>query len=234
MNVTQYYTALREETSKIFHESLDKEVAQNTAQSLIANLHDWYLILKEEDSSIMLRNAIEELDVSCLQMMLGLYRGSFSSLRLSLEMLIGSVYFSAFNLEYIEWKKGTQDLIWSKISCKDNGVLSRRFANAYFPELTDNLAGFLEKTKKLYRQLSEMVHGNNSTWDYNNPSISFSGNMNDKYVEYIKVFNEISNFILCVRYLNNLTDNDISTLETHLFDSIGHLEEIRIKIGGSI
>ena len=234
MNVNQYYIALKDETSKIFLESLNNNIAQNTAHDLIANLQTWYLIIEKEDSAIMLTNAIEELDISCLQMMQGLYRGSFSSLRLSLEMLIGSIYFSAYNLEYIEWKKGSKDLIWATISCKENGVLSNRFAEAYFPELKNNISEFLTNTKTLYRELSEMVHGNNSTWDYNDPSLSFNEEINKKYIECLKVYNEISNFTLSIRYLDNLDENNISKLETHLLDSLQHITEIRTKIGGSI
>ena len=83
MNVNQYYEKLKDETLKIFLESLNENTPQNSAHDLIANLQVWYTILKEEDSSNMLINSIEELDISCLQMMQGLYRGAFSSLRLS-------------------------------------------------------------------------------------------------------------------------------------------------------
>lgn len=234
MNVNQYYNALKEETSKIFSESLNENTTQNNTHNLVANLHTWYTIVKKEDSSIMLINAIEELDISCLQMMQGLYRGAFASLRLSLEMLIGSVYFSAHNIEYKEWEKGSKDLVWGVISCNENGVLSKRFLEAYFPELKSHCNDFLIKTKLLYRSLSEMVHGNYRTWNYNKPSLLFSKEMNKKYNDNIKVYNELSNYILSVRFLNIITTDDISELESDLSDSIGYITAIREKLGGSI
>jgi hypothetical protein len=182
----------------------------------------------------MLINSIEELDISCLQMMQGLYRGAFSSLRLSLEMLTGSVYFSAHNIEYKEWEKGSKDLIWATISCKENGVLSKRFAEAYFPELKDEIGDFSNRVKSLYRSLSEMVHGNYSTWNYDKPSLSFNSDINNIYNKYAKEYNELSNYILSLRFINTLTVDEISELEPHLLDSLEHVTQIRIKIGGSI
>jgi hypothetical protein len=234
MNVNQYYSALKVETEKIFLESSNENTAQNTAHDLITNLQVWYTILNKEDSSTMLINSIEELDISCLQMMQGLYRGAFSSLRLSLEMLTGSVYFSAHNIEYKEWEKGSKDLIWATISCKENGVLSKRFAEAYFPELKDEIGDFSNRVKSLYRSLSEMVHGNYSTWNYDKPSLSFNSDINNIYNKYAKEYNELSNYILSLRFINTLTVDEISELEPHLLDSLEHVTQIRIKIGGSI
>lgn len=56
--------------------------------------------------------------------------------------------------------KGGYDLNWSIIMDEENGVLSRTFAYAYYPECADIRRGYFTKTKRLHRELSEMVHGN--------------------------------------------------------------------------
>ena len=234
MNVNDYYKALKDETGKIFSSSLEKSNAQNITHDLISNLQVWYNILKNEDSSSMLLNSIEELDISCLQIMQGLHRGAFSSLRLSLEMLVGSIYFSAHNIEFKEWEKGSKDLIWASISCSENGILSTRFSEAYFPELKEHNAKNLTRVKLLYRSLSEMVHGNFSTWNYSTPSLSYNKEINDNYSRYIGDFSELSNYILSVRFLNFISTDALSELEPYLIEELQHISEIRTKIGGSL
>jgi hypothetical protein len=234
MTVNDYYKKLNSETTRIFDESLKENNIQSNTHDLISNLQIWYNLLKNNESSIMLLNAIEELDISCLQMMQGLYRGSFASIRLSLEMLCGSVYFSAHNIEYKEWSNGNRDLMWSYLFCPENGILSKRFTDAYYPELKDISAEFHERIKKLYRELSEMVHGNNKTWDYENPSLTHNVSLRSNYKLCIESYTVISNYILCLRFLKNLSSEDISKIEPHIIDCLGYNEEIRTKIGGQI
>lgn len=232
MTVNDYYKKLNSETSRIFDESLKKNSIQSQTHDLISNFQIWHKILEAHESSSMLLNSIEELDVSCLQMMQGIYRGAFASLRLSLEMLCGSIYFSAHNIEFKEWSLGNKDLMWSYLSCPDNGILSKRFSDAYFPELNSTTSVFHERIKKLYRQLSEMVHGNNKTWNYSNPSLSFNENLRGNYESYLEEYTVISNYLLCLRYLNSISEIDIAKVESHLIDHLSTIEEIRVKIGG--
>jgi hypothetical protein len=232
MTVNDYYTRLNSENSRIFTESLIDNSGQSLTHDLVSNLQIWMNLLIKYESSNMLSNSIEELDISCLQMMQGIYRGSFASLRLSLEMLCGSIYFSAHNIEYKEWSNGNKDLIWAVLSCSENGILSKRFSDAYFPELKTSTADIHLKLKKLYRELSEMVHGNNKTWSYENPKLSYNKALKDIYKSYIEDYIIVSNYVLCLRFLNFVPFEDISKIETHINDSLGHIEEIRIKIGG--
>lgn len=234
MTVNDYYTILNSETTRIFNESLADNKMQSNTHDLVSNLQIWYKLLKNNESSNMLFNAIEELDISCLQMMQGLYRGAFASMRLSLEMLCGSIYFSAHNIEYKEWSHGNRDLSWSQLVCPDNGVFSKRFTDAYFSELKSSSGEFHEKTKKLYRELSEMVHGNSKTWNYENPALNYNEGLRANYKVYLDSYTLIANYILCLRFLNFLSSADISELEPHLIECLGFNEEIRTKIGGQI
>ncbi|MFT6843264.1 MAG: hypothetical protein ACJASR_002040 [Psychroserpens sp.] len=232
MTVNDYYTTLNSETNRIFSETLSQGDAQGLAHDLVNTLQVWKSILIKYESSEMLSNSIEELDMSCLQMMQGTYRGSFASLRLSIEMLCGSIYYSAHNIEYKEWLNGSRDLTWSTLSCPDNGVLSKRFTDSYFPELANTSNDIHKQLKMLYRELSEMVHGNNKTWNYENPKLFFNEKLKDNYKSYIEKYSIMSNYVLCLRYLNSLTPDEVSKVETHINDSLGYIEAIRITIGG--
>lgn len=232
MTVNDYYKKINSETSRIFDDSTKDNGIQSLTHDLISNLQIWHNLLSSHESALMLLNSIEELDISCLQMMQGVYRGAFASLRLSLEMLCGSIYFSAHNIEYKEWTMGNKDLMWSNLSCPDNGILSKRFSDAYFPELSNSTSGIQIKIKTLYRQLSEMVHGNNKTWNYDNPSLSFNESLRTNYKTHVEEYTIISNYVLCLRFLNFITPEGIEKVESHIIDHLSNIEEIRIKIGG--
>lgn len=232
MNVNDYYKQLSSETSRILNDSLGDGSLQGLVHDHISNLQEWSKVLQNEPSAPMLRNSIEELDMSCLQMLQGMYRSSFASLRLSVEMLVGSVFYSSHQIEYVEWSKGSRDLHWSTIMDHENGVLSHRFMKAYFPELEANYGEYFKNLKDLYRELSEMVHGNYRTWDASNPKLTKNETLQKKYKEFLQIFIECSNFILCLRFLKSLKTGDVTILETIINDSLGHVEPIRVQIGG--
>jgi hypothetical protein len=47
----------------------------------------------------------------------------------------------------------------------DGGVISARFASAFFPELKEVVPLYREIARSAYRELSEFVHGNHQTWE---------------------------------------------------------------------
>lgn len=233
MDTQEYYKKLNDQKNSTFSNTLENKPLLGLSHDLIINIDDWSKVTDKHSSSRILANAIEQVDISCLHILDGLYRSGFAALRLSLEMLTGAIYFSANNLEFEEWLKGGYDLNWSTIMDKENGVLSKRFANAYYPECADIGQGYFTRTKKLYRELSEMVHGNNKTWNFDNPSIAFDQNLIDDYKRILEEFSVILNFQMCVRFLNGLTPEEVSFVESHITDSIGTEEIIRTKIGGT-
>lgn len=232
MKVNEYYQKLNDETTKIFSQSLERTEIQSFVMDLKSNLNDWYKTTSKVESSNMLRNAVEELDISCLQLMQGLYRSAFASLRLCLEMVCASLYYSAHDIQYKEWLNGSQDLIWSQLTCSDNGIFSIRFSKAYFPEISDHLSSLSTKTKTLYRTLSEMVHGNSNTWNFEKPNLKFNELVRKDYLKFLNELAIIANFGYCLRYLNSLEHHQIDAVEHHIIDRLNTYNEIRKKIGG--
>jgi hypothetical protein len=233
MDIQEYYKKLNDQKNNTFSNTLENKLLLGLSHDLIININDWSKVTNSHSSTRLLNNAIEQVDISCLHILDGLYRSGFAALRLSLEMLTGAIYFSANNLEFEEWLKGGYDLNWSVIMDEENGVMSRRFANAYYPECADIRGGYFTRTKKMYRELSEMVHGNNSTWNIENPSIAFDQNLIDDYKRILEEYSVILNFQMCVRFLNSLSPEEIYSIESHISDSIGTEEIIRTKIGGT-
>lgn len=231
MNIQEYIKELKKQTEDIFDISVQEQDHLTNAYELITNLGFWSKALNEKYSCLMLRNAVEEIEISLLQINQGLYRGSFVSLRLALEMLTGFVYFSSHNIEYKEWLNGDKDLKWSEISCKDNGVFSIRFFNAYFKECLSEQDFSFGLLKTFYRELSEMVHGNFTTWNENKAELKYDSAKIKIFNNYINNFKKISSMLLCVRFLKEI---EMQNIEDLIFDDISTVEEIRKYIGGPI
>jgi len=60
-------------------------------------------------------------------------------------MGLAAIYFSANKMELHEWLDGRMDIKWSKLVDEENGVLSKRFAKAFFNDMGDEVENFREK-----------------------------------------------------------------------------------------
>lgn len=235
MTTNEYYQKLNELTNEIFNGSITDSSLQNRCTELKSNINSWYhIISKNNESSKMLLSALEELDISCLLILQGLYRNGFASLRLCLEMIVGSIYFSSNDMEYREWLNGDRDLIWAKLNCSENGVFSKRYTKAYFPELSGIDNSMIEETKQMYRNLSEMVHGNSNTWDYENPKLKFSHSLTSLYYSLLAKMGLILNYSYSLRFLTTLNVEEKEELEHYINNYLGHIVEIRKYIGGPV
>ena len=231
MNINQYSIELKKQTDLIFEKSLEDNKHLTNAYELISNLGDWIKSISNKYDCLMLRNCIEELEISLHQINQGLYRGSFVSLRLALEMFCGFIYFSAHNIDYIEWLHGDRDLKWAEISCKENGILSSRFFNAYFKELDIIKDESFSTLKNLYRDLSEMVHGNYLTWNYTKPELIYDNKKIELFINHINKFKNISSRMLFIRFSKEINKEELESL---LFEETLTINEIRTYIGGPI
>jgi hypothetical protein len=234
MDVKEYFSKLNQAAQNVFNDTIDHCDFLGLVHDYSSILLEWANIIPDSPELKMFENAAQEIDVSCLSLLSGLYRKAFVSLRLSMEMSFGAVYFSVHKLEYLEWQKGEKDIVWSVIIDKENGVLSKRFSNAFFPELSEEITKMNRETGELYRLLSEYVHGNYGTWDQENPYLSKNDDLIKKYEEVIKKLRKLSLFLLCNRYLKELSPEKREMLEEHVKDELNHIEPIRIVLGGPL
>jgi hypothetical protein len=163
---------------------------------------------------------------------MGMYRQSFSSIRLAFEMGLSVVYFSVNKLEHIEWRKGYNDIKWSKLIDEENGVLSKRYSKAFFEKLSDDITTYNSIAKDVYREMSEYVHGNYDTWNKSGLELKYNEELKN---DYFKVFTKMSKvllFVLCCRYLKSIDKNKLDELSTFLFEEMNDIEEIRNYLSG--
>lgn len=109
----------------------------------------------------------------------------------------------------------------------DNGVLSKRYALAFFPGLQDNVHIYNSMSTTLYRELSEFVHGNAFTWELTKENLSFNNDLHTDWLSKFDTASTIISFALCLRFLKEVSKDALKKIERPVLDKIGHIEQIR-------
>lgn len=230
MEINLYFTKLLDkskEISTITLEDFSKELSKSHYK--YGFLFDFIQEIEEAgEESCALKNAISQIEASLYCLTLGLYRQAYSSLRLGFELALGSIQFSANKLEFMEWQLGKQDVKWSKIIDEENGIISKRYFDVFFPELNSVSNSYNSLSKSVYRKLSEFVHGNNETWNKDGLELNYTDKLINDYFSYFETIVEILLVCLCMRYLKRLPKDKMD----FLLSEISHIDEIRLYLGG--
>jgi hypothetical protein len=238
MNLHQYYEDIFESSSITMKESLKRDNELAKIHSFVEDLLTWYDVLKTRGEAVILKYAASELQLSALSLVSGLYRQSFTSLRLTLELSLSAIFFSTNELAFREWEKGTRDIYWNQLvsTTDDNelGIFSKRWANGFFPELTDRVKEYNTLAKDTYRSLSEFVHGNAYTWEVYPVKIVFEERLFNQWIDNFSNSSKIICFALCLRFMKHLDSSSLNRLETHLLELMGHIMEVRKILGGAV
>ncbi|MFS2161058.1 hypothetical protein ACCD10_27495 [Pseudomonas sp. Pseusp122] len=233
MKIEKYFSLLNQESQDIFNETINHSDAFVCAHASAVELFEISRVT-DVDVSKMIQVVCSQIESSCLAMALGLYRSSFSSLRLSLELGLGSVWFSTNKLLYKEWINGEveADIRWSTLNNPDSGVFSPRIARAFFSDLNDFSKLYQDRARVVYRSLSEYVHGNNETWKKTGVNLSYSSDLYVAYLGCLKEVSEVIKFSLVLRFLKEMNQSQLDKLEPVVLGSFNHVEPIRILFGG--
>jgi hypothetical protein len=247
MDLRQYYQSLISTSGATLNESLEKMNELAKVHAFADDLLTWHTVVHTRVGATVIKYAAGEIQLSALSLVYGLYRQAFISLRLSLELSLSAVFFSTNELEFREWEQGKRDIYWNQLidikpdvnnsdtnkSNTNNGIFSKRYSKAFFPELENIVTEYNNLAKDTYRNLSEFVHGNAYTWEMNTSSISFDEVLFDRWMNnFIKVSRIIS-FGLSLRFLKGLDTHEVNLLEAHLKEYLGTISAIREVIGGT-
>lgn len=241
MDAKKYFSELNNASQKVFEKTTEDAAFLGNLHDCSLSLQEWVNVLGKEPFTNLIKHSIEQVEISGFSISLGLYRQGFASLRLALEMLFGGIYFSSNKIEFIEWSKNSRDLQWAIISGvrpddeeedPQRGVLSHRFVKAFGSSLLLYIKEYQQKASSLYRTLSEFVHGNNATWNVESPSLNFDEEVLAKFKSCVIDFKNLAEFVLCVRFLNELDVHQINQLEVQINDELKHIQAIRTILGG--
>jgi len=232
MKIDDYFNNINTVSQNIFQETIKDTKNLGKIHHTSAFLYEFSESLFDPDEKELLKTISIQLETSAFNMSLGMYRQAFSSLRLAFEMTLGVVYFSINKLEHNEWLIGKNDIKWAKLIDQDSGILSKRFAIAFFPELTDDIMHTNGVAKELYRELSEYVHGNSETWNNYGITLQKDNDLISKYFHLFEKYTNISLLVLCCRYLKSIDEHSIDAISDFLLEEINECSPIREFLGG--
>ena len=194
------------------------------------DLDAWSKILKGRREHPLFASAAHELSIGLLCNSQGQYRNGFKSLRLVLELVLQGTYLSANLVALSEWLANSRDTAWAALSEPETGVLSKSFCNAFLPELAEEAHGVNTLAKTLYRELSECIHGNVPKKIPLPTNLAFNEETFTLWHTKLETVRTISIFSLTMRYLNELSREQKSAVESSIADALGHIEAIRYKL----
>jgi len=226
MDIKSYLSKLNSESQDIFIKTIQEKETLGALHHLSSCIYEFSDYLVDPQEKKMLVTVSTQLESSTLNLALGLYRQAFSSLRLALEMGLATMYFSVSKMELHEWMDGRSDIKWSKIVDEDNGVLSKRFADAFLPECAPYMQGYRNKATTTYRELSEYVHGNNDTWEKSGLRLDYRPELLEFYSKSFSSVCEVILFSAVCRYTSLIDEHGRESLQ-FIQEEFSHIAEIR-------
>lgn len=232
MNIKTYYQKLNTKSQAIFSASLKDQNLIGKTHNAASELFQLSNLISDNDERTMIQVVSTQIETSSLALTLGLYRPALATLRLAFELGIATVYFSANKFAHREWMNGKEDLRWSNVNSSEDGVLSKRFSAAFFPELADHCSSYFDKAQDTYRCLSEYVHGNSETWKKSGIVLAKNDALSTLYSRSFAEVSEILKFAFCCRYLKQLTPEQVDEVSALLCETFNHIAPLRAAFGG--
>jgi hypothetical protein len=232
MDIQEYLSKLNAESQEIFNQTILEKDKLGTLHHLSSCIYEFADCLPDPQEKKILLTVSIQLESANLNLALGLYRQALAALRLAFEMGLAAIYFSVYKMDLHEWIDGRMDIRWSNLVDDENGVLSKRFAKAFFSECAEYVDLYKEKAIVTYRELSEYVHGNSETWGKSGLKLKFNGDLFELYYKCYINASEIILFVLICRYTKLLDDATRESLQ-FIPEEFNHISEIRKLFGRS-
>lgn len=223
-SIEERYEQIAAATRDIRRLSLADGGPVETAEASISEIRVWQSALRNRPEAVVFAQVISALELGLFALVSGLYRQAYGSLRLAVELVAALSWFSTHRLDLAEWQTGERDLIWKDITNPDEGVLSPRYRKAFFPELNEERK-YNGLFKKLYRELSEYVHGNARTWA-GPDDIAFDKSLHEGWLTKLETFLLVTNVLLSLRYLQEIDDEQMERLEPILSSRVSQVAAI--------
>ncbi len=236
LSIEDHFKSLHDECGLILLASTHDTNSSSIAKSLqFANeMEQWIKFLELRAEAQLINVATLEYRFALLALAQGHYRQSFKSLRLVFELTLQAILLSADEICLREWLSNRKDTNWSSIVDEDNGVFSKRFSMAFFPELTDHIQHFRSLSISIYRECSECVHGNVPKHIPLPLKLEFNQEVFDLWHSKSDTVTLVLHFALALRYLKDFSGKEIEIIEPLLTDRLGHISQIRHVLGGPI
>lgn len=205
----------------------DSGARHSRSHAYADDMERWSAAITDRPESPLLRAAIREYQFALLALTQGQYRQAFMALRLYFELSLLTISLSANELNLRLWMAGSKDTSWSALVDDQQGVFSTLFISAFSRSLEVHAAQYREIAKKLYRECSELVHGNFRSKNSLPESLQYDQEAFGKFHDLARDMWLVASFALIARYSCSLSSNTLRTLETTVIEQLGHHNEVR-------
>lgn len=222
MNVKEYFLGINNKIGEIIETSFDEgdDAKLTHLFQFIDDLSEWESILNKTTDTTLLISAIKEFELGFQAVLSGQYRYAFIAQRYFVEQISRFIYLSTNELHLRHWKLGMRDVAWGSLIDKENGVFSKVFIRAFFPDVEQEGMQFISLSSKLYRESSEFVHGNFEKVNAMPDNIEYQPDMLEKWLEYMETGKLIAIFLLFMRFAKDLSSDDLVKIETMAQDEL--------------
>ncbi len=210
MSVKEHFLGINKQFTEIIEASFDadKEARISISFQFVDDLCLWESTLDKSTDTTILVSAINELELGFQAIVSGRYRYAFVAQRYFLEQILRFIYLSTNELHLRHWKLGMRDISWGSLIDNENGVFSKVFIRAFFPEVDEDGGQFSSLSSKLYRESSEFVHGNFEKISTISTQIEYQPDMLLKWIEYMETSKLIVHFLLFMRFSKDFSTED--------------------------
>lgn len=223
-------------TSKILTQALeDSECLQALTRSYctLNELSACIESISPRRETKLFRHAIKEYQFALFAVNQGFYRHAFGSLRLSFELWLSAIEFSANEFSMRNWEKGKNDINWRRIINPETGVFSVNFLRTFCDNIDDRGPHYRALAESVYRECSEYVHGNASTHEELPSEFVFSKQAILDWCEKSSTIHMVALFSFFCRYLSDMPEQLKKSIEEPFMDSLSHIKEVRLTFGAS-
>lgn len=230
MTITDHYRGLADRGRSLVDELISDAgalTAQTTSHNFLGDFEALRISIKERPEATLLAAGITEYQFALYALSIGSYRHAFISLRLTMELLLGAIHFSAFEIKYRKWTLKSEDIVWGALVDKENGVFANNFIGAFFPDLRTEGPAYRALAETVYRECSEYVHGNYHTHRDADLTRTFDSDLFSAWHERADTVRLVFIFAFAARYLALLPPAERTAVEGIMMDSLGSLAPIR-------
>lgn len=223
-------------SAEILESALTEEVclqALNKSYTFITDISTCIAVIERRRERALFELSLKEFQFGLFTLTQGLYRHAFSALRLSFELALSAVEFSANELSLRRWENGANDINWHRIINADTGIFSVNFVRAFMDGIDDRCPHFRTMAEKVYRECSEYVHGNASTHIALPSDLAFSKEIMLSWCEKASTINMVVLFAFFIRYLQDLDETKRKAIESPFIEALGHIPLVRLTFGAA-
>lgn len=230
MDVVEHYRALVKNSETVF----DTLISDKGACEAFVASHNFILdfdalrtAISERPEVVVLDSAAKEYQFALFALATGQYRHAFGGLRLSFELMLATIQFSAHEIDYRLWASDSKDINWNSLKDPQSGVFSTNFIRAFNPAFSEHGKQYSAIAEAVYRECSEFVHGNASTHAMLPSEINFQNEAFASWHQKATIMRLAFIFGYAARYVNYIDRKSIELIEPILLDVLGNLQPIQ-------